>query len=262
MKIFAKNVTAIDIAVFVLIPFLSSIIALSFNVPFIISIFLFLGIPILWLSIRNPEKVKNVFVFALIFSIPVSLIADYLGILNKAWTVPDSIFAFRILNGIPVEDFIWGFCGVCGSTLFYEHFFDREGTQKINPKIKYLLGGFIVMTSVFLATLQLNHHLLYIEYFFFWGGIFLFVIPLSIFLFNNPKFFPRFIYATVYFFAISLLFELTSLKLGHWTFLDGTFIGWIELFGQRLPFEEFFYWFCVGGASVLSFYEFFVDDNA
>jgi hypothetical protein len=46
--------------------------------------------------------------------------------------------------------------------------------------------------------------------------------------------------------------------LGQWSF-PGKFIGWIDLFGVRFPFEEFLIWIVLGAAGVLAWYELFDD---
>ncbi|MBN2016024.1 hypothetical protein JW766_04285 [Candidatus Dojkabacteria bacterium] len=250
----------VDIIFFILLPIIAPIIALMLKFSFLFSILLFFGVPSLWLSFRSQGKIKRAFLFAAVFSIPVSIIADYLGILNKGWYVPHTIFPFRVLNGMPIDDFFWGFFGVYGCVMFYEHFFDR-GKSSAGKREKKFLAIFTILLTVFFLILGFKQDLLVRSYFFFWGGLFLFILPMIFFILKNPRLLSKFIYPGIFYFVISIAFEITSLKLGHWFFFDSEFIGWVELFGQKMPFEEFIYWFVIGGPAILAYYEYFIDDN-
>ena len=64
-----------------------------------------------------------------------------------------------------------------------------------------------------------------------------------------------------YFFYLTLVYELTALTLGWWSFPSSQFIGWVEIAGIRFPFEEFFFWLVLFSAWIVSAYEFSIDDE-
>jgi hypothetical protein len=75
-----------------------------------------------------------------------------------------------------------------------------------------------------------------------------------------PRLFSKYVKAISYFFALFILLELTGVHLNQWVF-PGEFIGWVELFGIKFPFEEFFFFIILGSAVILSYYEVFADDR-
>jgi hypothetical protein len=119
---------------------------------------------------------------------------------------------------------------------------------------------FTAILSIFLIVKTLDASLLRIPYFYFITGIVLGIIPITAVLLKFPNLFTKFAKAAVYFLFVSLIWEFVAVPLEQWTF-PGQFIGWINLFGVRFPFEEFFVWMILGAMAVLSFYEFFDDDR-
>ena len=95
----------------------------------------------------------------------------------------------------------------------------------------------------------------------FGSELFFFIVPAITFLSLFPRLLSKYVKTASYFFLLSILFELTGLQLNQWTFPGSNFIGWVELFGHRFPFEEFFFGFVMGAISVLTYYEFFDDDR-
>lgn len=68
--------------------------------------------------------------------------------------------------------------------------------------------------------------------------------------------------AAFYFFFFSLVYELTALTLGQWSFpAENQFIGFVEFLGLRFPLEEFIFWIMLGTSATLVLYEFFNDDR-
>lgn len=252
----------IDVFLIILFPVLATLLTLIFHTNFLISTLLFFGIPSLYLSFRKPGIVSKSLIFAAIFSVPFSLVVDYLAVVDKSWFVPNTIFGSRFLGVIPIEDFVWGFLWVFFATLFYEYFLDRgSGKDRINKNIKYLIIFLLSLLIIFFLFLFISPDLLNIKYFYLKVGIVLVLVPVITVLSFFPKLAGKYLKIGVYFFGLSLLFELVGLRTNQWTFPGSHFIGYIELFGLKFPFEEFLFWLVLGVAAVLSYYEFFVDDK-
>lgn len=245
----------------ILFPIVAAVLTLVFQTNFLTSTLLFFGIPSAYLSFRNPGVVLRNLV-AVTFSIPLGFVADYLGVLDKSWYVPTTVFNFRILDVVPLEDLIWGYLWIFFAIMFYEHFLDfgKRG-DRISKDIKYLVVFALVLSTVFSLLLLVRPGLLRIEHFYLKGGVVLFLLPLITFLAFFPKFLTKYIKVGIYFFGLSLLFELVALHTHQWEFPGQHFIGFVDLLGLSFPFEEFLFWFVLGVSSVLSYYEFFVDDR-
>lgn len=248
-----------DIAILLAFPLIAVGLSLAFKLNFFISTLLFYGLPAGYLTLRN----KHAFGRTLIFTIPATLVAglvfDYIAHFNGAWFVP-TIFPWRVLGVVPIEDFVWGFLYVYSILMFYEHFLDKGRHNLADKKMKYFIILLLLMVSLFLLAYFNQPGLLLNSYVYAKYGIVLSLIPVVLFLACFPKFIAKYAKIVLYFSIVSFLNELTALKLGHWTFPGRDFIGWVELFGQRFPFEEFFFYVLLGAVMILSYFEYF-DDN-
>lgn len=256
-----KRQKRIDLIVLILLPIISVFTSLFFQTSFLISTLLFFGMPGVYLSFRSKKAIKKAVVFSFIITIPTGFVFDYLGVLNKSWYVPKTLFPFRLLGVVPIEDFIWAFLLAYLGVLFYEYFSDKGRDEKISKNIKFLVLAWSGLLVVFFILLSVKPEALYISYFYFWGGTIFLLLPTVIFLFFFPKVITKFVKTAVYFFVLAILFELTALQLNQWAFPGEHFIGWVELFGYKFPFEEFFFWFIMAAVAGLSYYEFFADDR-
>lgn len=251
----------VDIAFLILFPILSVVLSLALKANFFIATLLFFGLPSLWLSLRTPQQVKKTFLFSLFLSVPLGVVFDYIGTIDEAWYVPQSIFPIRLFGVVPVEDLIYAFFLVYSIVIFYEHFLDKGKHELIDKRMKYLAWPLITLVMVFFVALFTKPEILAIPYAYFWLGTAIFLIPAVTFLSFFPRLLSKYVKTAAYFFILALLFELTGLELQLWTFPGNHFIGWVEIFGYRFPFEEFFFWFIMSAITVLSYYEFFDDDR-
>jgi hypothetical protein len=185
---------------------------------------------------------------------------DYLAVKNKAWFVPHSVFSFRLFGLIPIEDFIWGFLGVYLVVIFYEYFLDRRDEKRAKDYLHVLAIILSLLVLILFVFIFSNPDLLYIPYIYLWLGLVLFLLPLLTTVSFFPRLFSKYVKAISYFFALFILLELTGVHLNQWVF-PGEFIGWVELFGIKFPFEEFFFFIILGSAVILSYYEVFADDR-
>ncbi len=257
----SKFLKKLDIFLLILFPILSVLLSLKFNANFLLSIFLFYGLPATWLSMRTPEKVIKTLLFSLVITIPLGIVLDYIGIMDGSWFVPVTVFSFRLFSVIPLEDLIWGFFFIYSTIIFYEHFLDKGKQQLVDKRMKYLVWPLIILLMIFGITFLMKPTALIIPFAYFWIGIIFFLFPPITFLSYFPRLLSKYVKTGSYFFIHALLFEITGLELGQWTFPGINFIGKVELLGYVLPFEEFFFWIILGSISVLSYFEFFDDDR-
>ncbi|MBI3458894.1 hypothetical protein HY061_01365 [Candidatus Azambacteria bacterium] len=189
------------------------------------------------------------------------MIVDYLGVMDHSWFYPTTMFPFRLFGVGLIENLIFGFLFIYNNVIFYEHFLDKGKHELIDRKMKYLIWPLIVLMLVFFTILFIKPELLVIPYAYFGIGIILLFLPAITFLSFFPRLLSKYIKTASYFFLLTILFEFTALHLNQWTFPGNNFIGWVELFGYRFPFEEFLFFFCIASISFLSYYELFDDDR-
>ncbi|HLC73573.1 MAG TPA: hypothetical protein VJH20_02970 [Candidatus Nanoarchaeia archaeon] len=250
----------IDLIILLLYPAFASLISIIFEVNTFFSILVFFGIPSLFLSLKLRKYIlKNIYVSAIagIFFLP---IIDYIAHITKTWFIP-SMFDFRILGQISIEFFLFATLNVYFVVAFYQYFLEEHLISKSNKNMKYLVFIIVGLLILFPLLFVFNPIYLQIPYFYLIFGAISILIPIILVLLKFPILYAKFFKAAAYFFFLSITYEITALKLGLWEFPGNQFIGWVEIFGVRFPFEELFFWIILGAMAVLSYYEFFDDDR-
>ncbi|MDE2037811.1 MAG: hypothetical protein KGI69_01135 [Patescibacteria group bacterium] len=250
-----------DTVVLVLLPLSAAAATIAYGADKFIATTLFFGLPIAYLTIRRPGIFRKSLIFAFFFSLPLSIFVDTLAVYDGAWYVPHSIAPFRLFGAATLEIYWFGLLWVLLAVLFYEHLSGQSISRPFSPAYRWLLALFALLVIIVPVLYLIDAALLAIPYFYLWMSL-VFVMPMLVwFLVRYPAFLPRFISAGAYFSFLLLLFELTALHQGLWTFPGKHFIGWIELFGYRFPLEEFVFWIIFATPSLLAYYEYFADDR-
>lgn len=257
-----KNKSKIlDLIILISIIVISTFIILYFQVkPCISTIFHFI-IPSMYLILREKKNLKKILlassVFGLIFGIPLSLIATF----NNAWFIPSSqlFFPWRIFGLSPIDEIIWFFFWVFFIITFYEHFLDDEKNKAVSKNLKYALFLSLLVLLITLIIFLISPEILKFHYAYLILGIAI-ILPLICLSIKKPNFIYKFSLLVIFFFFLHLILELTALKLGYLGFY-GEYIGNVELFNLKFPFEEFIFWIVLSAATIVSCYEIFIDDE-
>lgn len=240
-------------------PIAASAISFFVRADVMVSMLLFLGVPAIYLSVRKPFCIKMAALFSGIASVPLAIIIDYVMELTGGWFLPYSVFGdFRLFGYVTLEQIIWLFLYLYLVAMFYENFLDANCTHQLySPKLKYFAAIFLVFFGLFLVALLTNPKLLAIHYFYLKIGFLLVLPPLIFSLFKFPDFYPKFFWAGIYFFFLSLIYEITALLLGQWTFpAEHQFIGYVDFGAVRFPLEELIFWITLGSIAVSLYYAF------
>ncbi|MBI5151005.1 MAG: hypothetical protein HZA34_00335 [Candidatus Pacebacteria bacterium] len=256
-----KNLHRVDIVVLILFPFLAAVLSLIFRANFLFSMLMFFCVPAVYLSFRNPIHVKKSMIFTTVLAVPFTFIIDYLAVVDGAWAIQSTFPRLIALGTTPIEQFVWSFSYVYFVVMYYEHMADRGNIQKHNQWFRWLGGGATCFLGVFFMLYLKYPDLLKVEYAYLWLGTLLFVLPALLFLAKFTSLLAKFLKVSAYFFMLSLVYEITALQLNQWWFPGTHFIGWVEIFSLRFPFEELFFWMIFGAIGVLTYYEFFDDDR-
>lgn len=251
----------IDIIFLILSPVFATLVSLVVKANFLTSTLLYFGIPSIYLSFRNKHAIKKSAIFSFVVGvIGGGIMFDYLSHLNNSWFVP-SIFHIRILGQVPIEDLLWGFLSVYNIIMFYEHLLDKGKHNLKDTRLKYLVVLIMFSLIMFTIIYIFENKLFFLSYFYIKSTVVLFLIPTISFLTFFPRLISKYLKTGVYFFAQSLMFELTALKLGQWSFNNNQYIGWMQISNLKFPLEEFIFWMVLFSTCVLSYYEFFDDDR-
>jgi len=248
-------VTLIPLIIFILVFFF------DFQINYFTSLLLAFGIPSLYLSIKNKEKVKKVAFFSFLVSIPIAVIVELIAFGEKAWVVPESIFPFRLFGFSPIENYIWQFITVYTILIFYEYFCNNKFQKDMSKKMKIMIYILYPLTIIMVLMFYINQSLININYSYIWFGIIFFIIPITLFLTKYPKFFVPFLKVQIFFLYIHMIFELIGLKYNHWIYTGTNFVGWFSLFGLKMPIEELFFVMIIGAIAACTYYEYFANKN-
>lgn len=253
---FKKN---FDLVIIWLWPIIASLISFKLTLNFIGSTILFLLLPCIYLSIRDKKQVKRVTIFSLV-GMPFVFFFEYFAVKSKAWYFTKSIFDYRIFDTIILEVLLWYFLWVYFVIIYYEYFLDKHCTPKLySSKLKYPFIGFMILFAITIFV-AIGNFSAYIPYYYLIIGLIMAILPVFFTIFRFPKLLNKLVRATLYFFYLYLVMDLTEIALGHWVY-PGKFIGWFELFGIAFPVEELFVWVIFGAASLISWFEYFDDDS-
>jgi len=248
----------IDLVILLIYPILAVFISHLLKINFLGSLVVFLGVPSLYLTIKGWKFAKRASVFALI-SIPLAIVLDYIGHLTGQWLLPFSMFS-RIFEYVSVEMIFWSFINFYFIVMFYEYFVHQHFAGKLwYSKLKYLIISVLVVFILFLSFYNFLPSYLHIPYFYLGFTIVLVLIPILLQLFKYPRFISKFFETAAYFFYLTLLYEITALQLGWWSFPSEQFIGWVSIGNIRFPLEELIFWMILCAMAVLSYYEYFDD---
>lgn len=233
---------------------------LTLNLNYLITVFLYAGIPSIYLSIRKPQIIYKTSIFTITSIIPGVLILDYIAHFNNIWYVP-TVLGQLVLDTFAIDEFIWGFFYVYFIVSLYEYMFDQDRNKRVfshRTKIFYIL--FAIALTVFGIIYHVDKSLLLINYFYFVLILCFFIIPILLFLSRYPSLITKMVLMASYFFILSIICELVATYLGHWHFYGNQYIGFVELIGLKFPFEEFL-WLILAVPAVLCLYEYFIDDS-
>ncbi len=257
-----KNKRKIDLILLLIYPIIGSLFSLILKINAFESIIIFFAIPALYLTIKAIQYSKKAILFSIIAGVPLIIIVDYIAQITKQWVIPSSIFSFKLLGVIPIEVILWTILNLYLIIMFYEYFLDKHVTKKLwYPHIKYLIIIILFLFILFITFYFYLPTLLNIPFFYLFFGIILLLIPIIIQMSKYPKMNIKFFKTAAYFFYLSFIYEVTALQLNWWHFSGTNFIGWISLFNIKFPLEELIFWISLFAMAVLTYYEYFDDDE-
>ncbi len=251
----------IDLIILILFPIVSSVAAFLFKANAFFSVILFLGIPSLYLSLKERNHIKKAAFFSLL-GLPIIIFVDYIAHLTNAWVIPVSVLPYRLLGYVSLEVILWTFFQIYLVIMFYEYFLEEHVRDKIwYPRTKYLVLIVFGLLLIFFGFFFTAQNLLYIPYWYLIFGLSTILLPVILQALAFPRTLLKILKVVPYFFFLTFIYEITALKLGWWAFPGTEFVGWVSFFGVRFPFEEFSFWLMLLAVALLSYYEFYDDDE-
>jgi hypothetical protein len=248
----------IDLIVIGLLVVIGAALAFTLKTNLAISTLFFYILPIVWLLFRGKFRYKKIIITTIVWG-AIFGILDIISSVNGAWFIPESqlILKTKLFAGVSIIEVLWFSILIFFILLFYEHFIERE-TAKISKRFKWA-ELILAITTIFIIALLSSGIFDKIKYVYLiiWGAYF--IPPILYILLFRPSLIKKFVLVMIPFFFINLLYELSSVYAGHWSF-PGEYIGQVTLFGIAFAFEEFLFWIILASTAMLAYYELFSDD--
>lgn len=215
---------------------------------------------VIYLGLRRKKNWKKIFIATLVFGSLFGFIFDFWAEATKAYTVTSTISSFKIFGVLPPDNILGHMMMTMLTITFYQHFIDREVNHHISKHLKFAILPGIFAASVMLLLFFSNNGSLSSAHPYFLAGIAAIIPPIYLG-FRNPAFIKNMAETAIYFFFLWFIAELIAVKLGYWIYTGNNSIGWVTLLGITFPFEELLFWTLFYAASLVSYYELFIDDN-
>src|SRR3989344_239787 len=181
----------IDLIILTVYPIIAAIFSLTIKPNALLSVFIFFGIPSIFLSFRQPAHIKKAALFSLV-GIPALVFIDYIAHITRAWLVPNSVFPFRLFGYVTIENIIWIFFHLYLVVIYFEHFVAHHFRDKlIQSKTKYLFLLVFSIFTFFLALYYFKPQMLYIRYWYMVFGLIFILIPIILERLAFPKVFTK-----------------------------------------------------------------------
>lgn len=237
--------------------FISSV----FQIDLIISVFLYLGVPALYLWLREKKNWKKILAASVVLGVFQGMAWNLIAEQANTWVTHYTIYPLNVIfvGKMPLGEFIWGFLILFYTITFYEHFLDKERSRKLSRHATLALG--VGMASFFLAAclLVVAPEQVHFEYSYLLMGA-LILVPLGLLLFVDSKLIFKVFWLSIFFFILNLIFEITAISHGLWNF-PGTYIGTVTILTAQFPIEELLFWILFATPSLILCYEVLFDDG-
>ncbi len=248
----------LDTSILILFFIISTVCIWLFKLNNLVTTFLYLIIPSIYLLSRYPTFRKRILIFALPVGITLSVGMQYLADFNKAWIWPVNPSLPIIFKHIPLESFLWYPAWLVAVVAIYEIFVDsRHPNQKISKNYKWFIILLLGYATAFVVWLSIGSPRIEYAYA---RLVSLPALALPVYiLVKKPDLIPRLFKFSLVLLIFTLVYEIIALRIKLWSF-PGEYSSFINIFGVGIPLEEFILWIVLGGASVAAYFETFVDD--
>lgn len=250
----------IDFYVVLGIVLVSIPIILLFKVRPLISAILFYVIPTIYLFIRKKKPIKELIAGSLLIGVGFGFIFDIICSANNAWNEVGEqlVFNYRIFGFLPVDEPIWFIIWALFILVFYEHFYEKDRSDKLSKRYKYIFMPAITALALTIVVAVIDKNKMLFSHAYFLSALPT-LIPVFYVFKKRSDLVLKFIKTGAFFFMLYLAYELTAIKLSQWYF-SGEYVGFVKILGLEFPFEELLFWMGLSPFVVLSLYEGFVDN--
>jgi len=216
-------------------------------------------LPSIYLGLREKKNWKKITIVTLLLGGIFAFFLDFIAEFTLSWSVVSRVFTPKILGVVPADNMLAYMMMTLATTVFYEHFLDDEKDPRISSNLIFGIVPGVVAVGLLLVIYFACPGLLHQRYPYLCLGLAA-IIPPIIIAKEKPKLIRKMVTTAFYFFVMYFIIELFAVDYGWWIYTGDNYIGWLTIFGRTFPFEEFFFWMMFYAASLVSYYELFIDD--
>lgn len=217
-------------------------------------------LPAIYLGFRKRKNWRKIIISTLVFGALLGFIFEFVAEFNKSYSVISVLFPFKLFGVLPPDNIIGHMMMTFLTIVFYEHFVDREIHSGISKNFFHALLPTIFVAIFVLFAFLFKPELITLKYSYFYMGVVAIIPPIYLG-FTQPKFIKNMALTAIYFFFFYFIAEIFAVKLNYWIYPGNNYIGWVSVFGATFPFEELIFWMMFYAASLVSYYELFIDDH-
>jgi hypothetical protein len=173
-----------------------------------------------------------------------SLLIDYMGIINDQWQLRGSYETIRFLKPVSFIMLIWGFLSIYTIVLYYSLFI-----HKLKGILYHkIIWPFLGILTIFFLIQKIRPSLLQMDYAYLTLGTIFTMITFFIWMLSSRRS-NRIFFTLPYFFILGLLFELAAVYNDLW-YYPGNYLFQLTIGPITFPVEELIFWniclpFCV-----------------
>lgn len=216
---------------------------------------------VIYLGLRKKKNWAKITVSTLLFGGLFGFLFEFIQEFNHSYSVVSMIVPFKVFGVLPLDNVAGHIMMALLTVTFYEHFIEREINHHISKHLKYALLPSIFAIGVVILLYFFDPSALQTKYPYFYMGIAAILPPIFLGI-TQPRFVKNMVETAFYFFFFYLAIELVAVKNAWWIYRGNNYIGWVTVFGITFPFEELFFWMLFYSASLVSYYELFVDNHS
>ncbi len=216
-------------------------------------------LPALYLGYRDKKNWRKIIIATLIFGMLFGFFFELIQEFTRSYSVVSQVFP-KILGIVPIDNVLGHMMMTFLTLTFYEHFVDRKKSRHISKRVIFalILAGAANVAALLL--LRFMPAALITPYPYFFMGICAISFPIFLGM-TRPIFIRDMAVSSIYFFFLYLIIEIFAVKLKWWIYPGNNYVGYVSILGISFPFEELFFWMMFYAASLISYYELFIDEE-
>lgn len=206
----------------------------------------------IYLGLRRKKPWGKIALAVLIFGLILGFFFEFIQEFNKAYVVESRVFP-KILGVVSLDNILGHAMMSLLTFTVYEHFFVAKYSRELNRKWKkmFVIASVMAASTVILYYVWPDAIKMRFSYAIFAG---LALLPLLRLVWRRPSTLLTLTAFVPFFMVLYFVAEWFAVKYGWWVYPGDSYLGWVDAFGIRFPFEELLFWMIFYAPAITSYY--------